>query len=574
MVDVLFPRRNSVSPRVWQGFVWSLGFAVVLGSTAPALARQTSKKQAPAKASPADADSADGDQEKPKAKAAADASAADPGTPPATADESALTRKFSPNEIFRDPKAEEMLDVSAFKAVVKPAITNAERLQLNAIAGGADQNLDKALIERVVDAMAAKLTDHTNIQAIIDANAKINPNSPAAHAIQEATTTLLDPLFGAKSANNQNFLTFYNRTLVQKLVPLLKNHLIPRVQAMIILGQSGSKEMLPVYEAQIKDEKQTMWVKLWAIEGIINLVESGGRLNGTEQVNAAKVVADFLVNEENIPWPAQLRALEALSALRAGFEPNKPRDAAMASAAMRYLSDTEAKPEVRSEAARALGSMPISSAVPKYNYALIAHSIGELAADLATEIEALLPDSPVSATAKTARAPDEKLSTPTKGRSTAERAAKGITIPKTLGAPSAPPQKRSINPAKAKYLTALMVGPVYQALSGVPSKSDSGLINANAGESAAFVQKVFELVKPVAKSTVDNLYSGARQRDDNKKTLKAQVAALREFLDQNEPADHHLVQGGIEFPVEKIDEPKEAPAPAPKKSGGRRPQPR
>ena len=87
--------------------------------------------------------------------------------------------------------------------------------------------------------------------------------------------------FAARGVNNDKFLTVYNRLLIQKLVPLLKNHLIPRVQAMIVLGQSGSAEMLPIYEAQIKDKTQTMWVKLWAMEGMANIIETGGRLNGT-----------------------------------------------------------------------------------------------------------------------------------------------------------------------------------------------------------------------------------------------------------------------------------------------------
>ena len=126
--------------------------------------------------------------------------------------------------------------------------------------------------------------------------------------------------------------------------------------------------------------------------------------------------------------------------------------------------------------------MRISGSVPKYNYALVAHSIGELAADLAAEMETLLPDSPVRASAKSARAPDEKVKTPAKAGSAPLKGAKGITIPKPLGAPPETAHKRSINPAKAKYLTALLVGPVYQAFSGLPNQADSGLIHATTGQ--------------------------------------------------------------------------------------------
>ena len=54
---------------------------------------------------------------------------------------------------------------------------------------------------------------------------------------------------------------------------------------------------------------------------------------------------------------------------------------------------------------------------------------------------------------------------------------------------------------------------------------------------------------PVTKGTVDLLYSGQRQIDDRKKELRDQIAALRSFLEQNEPADRHLVANGKVFPV-------------------------
>ncbi len=254
----------------------------------------------------------------------------------------------------------------------------------------------------------------------------------------------------------------------------------------------------------------------------------------------------------------------------------------MASAAMRLLSDSDAKPEVRSEAARALGLMKINASVPKYNYALVAHWVGSLAADLATEIASLLPDSPKKATAKTARAPDEaRKKAPAKAGPAGTKVTKGIAIPKPLGSPAEPEHPRSINPAKAKYLTALLVGPVYQAFSGVSGQGDSGLLRANTGENSDFVRKVFDLVTPVAKSAVDNLYSGSRQRDENKEELRGKVAALRDFLVQNKPADRHLVQDGNTYPLadaagdqaveDDAAKSKPAAAAAPRK-GGRRPR--
>src|SRR5262249_1480975 len=160
---------------------------------------------------------------------------------------------------------------------------------------------------------------------------------------------LLEPIFSAKSAKNEAFQRAYNRILLEKLTPLLRNHLFPRIQASIVLGQSGNPNAMRLFKDQIKDEKQTIWVKLWALEGIANIMEAS-RPTAAERIDAGKVIADFLKNEDDIPWPAQLRALEALGAMRQGFRVNAPRDAEMATAAMRLLADYQAKPEVRSEA--------------------------------------------------------------------------------------------------------------------------------------------------------------------------------------------------------------------------------
>jgi len=470
--------------------VWCLNLLLLSAGPALAQTRPPAKKEsAAAKPSSAKAAAA----AKPAAgntAVAPDALAANPADP-------SQTRKIAPNEVFRDEKAVELSDLSKLKTVPARAVTPTEILELKGHAGGVNANIDKELIKRVVDAMAAKLTDRANVQALVDPPEGMNPNSPAFRGIQEATTTLLEPLFLAKSIKNQAFLTVYYRALRDALSPLLKNHLIPRVQAMIILGECGTPDFLPLYQAQIKDPNQTLWVKLWALEGMVNVIQEGSRLAAQDQIAAAKTVADFLDNEVDIPWPVQLRAMEVLSAMRQGFEPNRPQKADMANAAMTLLADAKTKVEVRSEAARALGQMQITSQVPKYNFPLIAHAAGQLAAELG------------------------------------KRIGTGFTS----------------NQDKAKYLTALLIGPVFQAFDGVPGARDSGLVHATAGESGAYIQNVFDLVKPVARATVDLLSSGARQVPERQKDLAARVAALNAFLDQNPPPDRHLVQNGPEYPV-------------------------
>jgi hypothetical protein len=174
----------------------------------------------------------------------------------------------------------------------------------------------------------------------------------------------------------------------------------------------------------------------------------------------------------------------------------------MANAAMTLLADGSAKVEVRSEAARALGLMQITAAVPKYNYRLVVHSAGQLAAELGNRI--------ASGYAK--------------------------------------------NQDRAKYLTALLIGPVYQAFDGVPGARDSGLVHVAAGDSAEYVQSIFDLVKPIAKAAVDLNAAGSRQARERQKELVARVAVLKDFLEKNAPPDRHLVPDGAEYPIALLPE--------------------
>ena len=117
-----------------------------------------------------------------KADAGKAATAPDAGAPPAMAVDPSQTRKIVANEIFRDPKVEKLnlLDINKFQHYVRQPVPRADILDLNAMAGGANPNIDKGLIDRVVDAMTSKLTDHANIQSLIDPPQGQSPNAPAA----------------------------------------------------------------------------------------------------------------------------------------------------------------------------------------------------------------------------------------------------------------------------------------------------------------------------------------------------------------------------------------------------------
>jgi hypothetical protein len=429
-------------------------------------------------------------QEKPAAgkKAAGDAAPEEPASPV----------RYTPNEILRDARAEKLVDWNQFPKIGSATVTLGDINAVKAMAQDPNANMDRRLIEQVVDAMVTKLTDHNNIRALVDPPPNQRANDPATHGIQDATVTLLEPLFTAKSVQdtNQPFLNIYNQLLIKKLEPLLRNHLIPRVQAMIILGEAAIPDALKIYLDQIKNPRQTMWVKLWALEGIAKIAHEGGRLPGSSQIEAGKAISDFLDKEDDIPWPVQQRALEALGAMRQGFLPNRPRFAEMANTAMRLLNDPDARLEVRAEAARALGLLQITAVVPRYNYALVSHAIGHLAMELATQIESNF----------------------------------------------------TSNPAKSRYLAALLAGPIFEAFNGVQGARGSGLLQAETGPAAEILRDTHDQIKSVMKAVADVNLAARSQVPKLRKELLVQVASLRDFLEKNSPRDRHLVQGGPDFP--------------------------
>src|SRR5262249_13642599 len=259
------------------GSLWfnrCLSLVLLLPLPQLALAQAPGKTAGQTKPAAPKADGVGGDQ-KPK-KPAAENKADDDDDSPETA---AQLGKIIPYEIFRDGNAEKLLGIENYPQLNanKGIVAAADLQELNGMAGGTIP-VNLALVNRVVDGMISKLTDHGNIQALIDPPPKQSASAPANRAVQDATTALLEPIFLARGAvpKNESFLTSYNRILSQKLAPVLKNHLIPRVQAMIVLGQSGSADLFPIYVAQIKEPNQTVWVKLWALEGIVNAVERAG----------------------------------------------------------------------------------------------------------------------------------------------------------------------------------------------------------------------------------------------------------------------------------------------------------
>ncbi|QEH33062.1 hypothetical protein OJF2_15580 [Aquisphaera giovannonii] len=493
MVKVL-PRRRRVTVRLGgmaTGLSSLLTLAMIAALAGPTQAQpggQTKGSAPPAAKGDGDAK----DQAKDAAKSKDDGKEAEPTEPPP--DPSQL-QKLSPVEIFKDPAAQELIDLKKFNPIRNRPADPADIGAVKEMAANPAAPVDATIIRRMIGGMIAQLTDTKNIQSLIDPP----PGSIDSRAIETATRNLQEPLFAARASKSNTFLNEYNRALVQMLPAVLKNHLVPRIQAMIVLGQTGSPEALKIFLDEIRNKDQTVWVKLWALRGLSNIVRYNEtpRLNNQQTVDAAKVVAEFLDGNEEMPWPVKYRALEALSYLRQGAEPKSPKEARMAKAAAKVLAAPKARLDIRAEAARALGMMQITNAVTDYNFKLVAYLAGQVAAGAGEAVLSSYSD-------------------------------KG------------PP----LNAAKAQYMTALLVGPLSQVFEGQPGVRDSGLLhNPAAASSRSDIQKVQGQITAVAKSALELVRAPAGQRAAERKDLEAQIGRLKEFLAKNVPANGHLVPG-------------------------------
>jgi hypothetical protein len=479
MIKALAPRKSRGCSWVWLSIVLAGGFPVTVSA-------QGSAKPA-----------------------GADAAAAAPATDDEAAPEDGTKKLAKPLEVFKDPNAEAALDPNKIKEYGRPLSGNSVISQVKSMAAGG-VGIDRDTISKFVDGMVSILTSKNNINALVSpAPGKSNPNQ--AHAIQTATDDLTEMISRARAANNLDFLKVYNAALLKALPPLLSGHLMTRLEAMIVLAQTGNPDAVKVFTDQLTDPKQTVWVKLWAARGLTNIAQSptGNTVDSTlgqaGAIKAGKTLAAMLENGRDLPWPVQYRALEALGAMRLAADPTAQSKAEMAQAAARYLTDPDARPDIRAEAAWALGMMRVSNAISKYNFPLIAFHTGEIAADLGDKIAATYQD----------------------------------------------------NPILAAHWTGLLLYQLYPALWGYssigsqpPFAREAGLLSVtNLGPSRGFIQQVGDSIKAVSKASAD-LVNGTRgQVPANLKALSEQVAALRAVLDKNPPADKRLVPGGPVLPI-------------------------
>lgn len=470
-----------------------------------AASKPDAKKEASKKASaPAGkADAAPGATDAAK-KGATPAKGAAPAAPAADA-EPALepdAPRTGTVEVFKDPKAVAALEV--FKTVPGlRRLNSGDVSQVKAMAAN-QANVDRDVIQRYVDGQALELTDRANINGLINPPKDLKPTAKAARGIRDASEALIDPIATARLAKNDAFLRAYNQCLVATMPKLLDLNLVTRVEAMIVLGQAADVTTVPIFINQLKSTDQTVWVKLWAMRGLSNMVEGGLRtdsvLGATRAIEAAKTVVDFVQTEKELPWPVKMRAMETIGAMRQAAVPANLGKADMANAAVAALHDADASPEVRAWAAWALGMVRVNPAINRYNFVLVGHEISRLVADLGERVGRVHP----------------------------------------------------MNPVQAERWAGLLAGPVFQSFNGVEGARESGLMHVpgghpNYGPSQSVLKQQSDLSTAVVRAAVELVRGTPGQAKERRQTLAEKVAALKSFLQNTPPKDFHLVPDGPEF---------------------------
>lgn len=422
-------------------------------------------------------------------------------------------KRTDPTEVWKDPNASAALPNTFPELPTSRFLTRSEIDSVMNMAAG-QALINREVLKRYIQNYAADLTRHTNIEAYLSIggfNSEGEPLTPQDQSrnaglvkgLETAASQLSAPLIKAEASRNTAFRAEYTRALIPVVGQLLKNHLIARIQGMIVLSRSGDPEAIPTFVAALKDPNQLLSVRERAAVGLIHVAQDGRALlnPGQQAIPAAEGLTTFLEQEPNAFWPAKARALEALGALRQSTSGRDQAD--FAAAVMKYLADPKAKLEVRATAARAMGWIRIDRQVSKYNFALVAYHIGQLAAEIGDRIVEVEPE----------------------------------------------------NPCRARHLTNLelqLLESLVGDTSGPPN--DTGLVQANhpaLASARVFISQLQQRIHGVAGASIALSNAAGQQRRPGRNELAAQVEDLKSFLTKNAPADRRLVPGGEDFPGPK-----------------------
>ncbi|RUL89554.1 hypothetical protein [Tautonia sociabilis] len=418
-----------------------------------------------------------------------------------TTPEEADRQEVLQDSVYVDPRATAAMQGNfpeLYTGIILPR--NSDRLIAQMARGSA--RLDPAMIDRFIKGAARQLTDHSNIEAISRPDGQYS-------RIQEIETGgryLMLPYTDVPAdQRDRRFLQVYNTKLLEIAPELLSNHLYARVQVMQALSRMEDPQALRILVPLLADDTQPLLVKQLAAEGIKRIaLATGIELSPTDREQAATALVGFLRSNPDAYWMAQARALQALGALRqvSGIQ-NRER-AIFADETMAALASDDLRIESRAWAGWSLGMYIIPPNYPQLNYSLAAYELGRLAEEIAGRIVEL----------------------------------------------SDPREAASYNPERVKYLTGLLVEPIFEAFDGsskLPPRQ-SGMRNLQAlGPHRQYVERVHQLIRQLAGASVELTRAVGSQRPAARDAVIARLNELRGFLNENRPQENTFVPGGRQF---------------------------
>lgn len=427
---------------------------------------------------------------------------ADPAAEPTEGEKAAEAQREQSvleDNVFVDPRATEAM-ANSFEELfardrfpLNPALTRMARGEIR---------VDSTAIERHIRAAVRDLTDHDNIEAVL--NREGTGDARRIQTFEEAGLALIQPLSVPVDQRRSDFTREYGSRLLQVGPELLKNHLLARTEYVLALSRLADPAALDLLSGVVGDPNQPVILKQLAAQGIAAIAQAAGRgLPVAQSAAAAEALDAFIQRDEEHFWPAKVRALEALGRLRTISTIQRRDEALMAQTALHVLASPKYRPEIRAWAGWTLGMLDVPPGYPQVNYSLIAYHLGKLAAELGDGV----------------------------------LAAQEVVTDEDGGEETVPQQLR-IN-----YLTALMVYQVYYALIGDPTVRDSGILGGarTLGEHDQYVRRMQEAIRRLATGCVEYSRAVGGRIGPARDEVVAALEALRTLLQQSPPASDLVV---------------------------------
>lgn len=192
---------------------------------------------------------------------------------------------------------------------------------------------------------------------------------------------------------------YFLKSLTDRLAEILDNHFLVRLNAVLLLGQLQSDNGNPqkgieptpyvgaysVLVKVVKDEKQHIALKIQAVRGLTRICRGAlADPNDKRRAEIAVALAPEL-SKKSSHWWYQMVLVEALGTAGVTYDPNNKQSPVILQALAEVVADKNRHFQVRTDAARAIGYLPLDGNV---NFAPVAYELVNLGYQLSVAYNA------------------------------------------------------------------------------------------------------------------------------------------------------------------------------------------